>query len=536
MRKMKNKNKKQYQEYIQNLIINQNKKNIINALENFSIITKKELELKLLSFKDGEDISWITIDKYHQLLKIAIFYMDYSPTQKMLNKFDYKHLSALCDLLNELFNNLHKNSTIVISKKRKLGFSGLTMGDYKLPYGLSLIDDFKDNEKRILDLNFLNKIIEKKYLTQREEIIRSKKGVRQYISNYNSKVFDTIRDEKLNNLEKMVMTNTNSGNSFNMKEMALKSEQNSLNEMIFKTNVVQEEAKLKGFDFLFITLTLPPKYHAVNKKHKFNTKKGHDDLNSYWSDVLRYVGKGSKKLKSGIDYYYITVNESHKDGCEHRHIMFFCKKEYHNKIIEICNRVYAKKFYPKMKLQTKIKEMLEIAIRYVIEDKTKASPATYLIKYILKEVDGDKTKFNDVKKWARLNSIRQFNIAGLNDINFQAYKAMQKVFNSENTLLNIDKILEESINVSKKSLMKITGILSSKISNYEKLKIISEYDAEIVYSKSLNKYEEEVIKPNGFTMFIDDEQIYIKTNSVYKIEEDLRSDFEKAMNEIGIVR
>ena len=534
---MKNKNnKKQYQSHIQNILNSNSKLRVFSVLEDYQIVSYEKSIEKLNAFKDGEDISWITIDKYHQVLKKAIYNMKYSPKLIFLNKFNYNDLKIISGLLLEYFNYLHEKSRITINKDKNIFVSGLSMDNIKLPYGLTVFHDFKDNDKRLLDSNYLYNVITKKYLLQREEIVRSKKGVKSYISNYNSKVFDTLREEKLNALDSKVMTNSLTGKSFSMKEMALKSEKNSLNEMIFKTNVVQEEAKLKGFDFLFITLTLPPKYHAVNKKHKFDTKKGHKDLNNYWSDVLRYVGKGSKKLKSGQDYYYITVNESHKDGCEHRHIMFFCKKEYHQGVIDICNRVYAKKFYPRMKDKTKIKDMLDVAIRYVVEDKTKASPATYLIKYILKEVDGDKNKFNDVKKWARLNSIRQFNIAGLNEINFQAYKSIQNIFNSENSLLNIDKILEESQNISRKSLQKIVNLLQSEKSNYDKLKAVQKYLPKIRYIKSLNKYDEEVIKADSLIMFIDNEIVEIKTINYYKTEDDKRTEDEKFLESLQITK
>ncbi len=604
--------KDQYNSHIENILFSSNKKTIISCLENYQIISKSVLAEKISALQDIADVSWITIDKYHHLLKKAFISFGYSPNDFFLKRFHYNHLEYIVEALHEYFVFLADDSVIKLNssikkkfnagdiknnvspiytaKDRNLFITAVGLDCIKLPFGLTVLHDFNDNDKRMLDIKVVRSVIYKKHFTIKEESFRSHSSVRSYLSDYNSKAFDVIKNDKMNVLESMSLKNINNGTSFSMKDLALKSEQNHLNELQFKVNCVEEEAVLRDFKFLFITITLPTEYHSnksifnhgvkirtiKNKKFKHNTKKGHSDLNDYWNDVRKYFSKNGVKLRAGVDYYYITVNEAHSDGCEHRHIMFFCKPEHHDFITDICKRVYKNKFYPKFKTVESCFDKHEHALEFVREGLDKngnklpksgiAKPSTYLTKYIFKEIkeineklklekneEKSSQKYNAVKKWARLNSIRQINIGGMTEINFQAWKIINTAFNSQNTpyhvrdilknsnvkdsslldgILEIEKILfvpkvlenfelvsiPKNIKYLKTNKMKANALHRYKVSNYNKIKTITnKFNPRVFYIDSVNKYDEKTKKISHISLSINNNYIRINLDNYYTI-------------------
>lgn len=457
------------------------------------------------------------------LRPLAFYYSDYKFKEyydledSVLLLFQYHELSSIAFRLLSVFNLFEKyysSKLVDISSNDDISFN--------FPFGLKF-EDFNNNFNRLLNEEYLTKKLQKIYVRLIEHEKRKNEEVKDYISNYNSKKFDKKRKDQLDKLENYSLFNVFDKNmphignvvkskdkAISMKDLALKTEQNRLNELFFKSKIVDIESKKRGFNWHFITLTLPTQYHALmkkgtrfNPKFEHDTKKGHEDLNLYWQGVMRYLAKIG--LKSGDDYIYITVNEAHKDGCEHRHIMFFCRDEVWLVIENFIKSRYIRTFYPELlpnelsqrqikkikkdlnekaknkfirkigaprlrkewveeQLNKKIesqknlismannerKYKIDVAIKIINEDKdfnedgkTAASSSSYLFKYLTKTTSDENGEVNSVKKWARINSIRQYHVAGLK-LNFQVYSLLASIYKSSQVDRKIEYI--DSIN------------------------------------------------------------------------------------------
>lgn len=501
--------------------------NTIPDFNSFDELTQQIYIDDLLKGEGAADDSWITISNCPVIniktIKNLINIYSFRLLKCHVLNFNYYELEELTDIL---VNHL-KSSTNPIENDYLIGvpveLRFFKDNYYNRFFEFNLFDDFKNNNNRLYNVNFWLKKIQALWIVENEEKLRKERKVTKYISNYNSKIFTTRKDDQLNKLSKKIMVNKNTGESFSMKDLALKSESNQLNELLFKNYVVQQEAIKKDFEFLFITLTLPSVYH-VKRSLKKTVKQGHIDLNDMYSQFRKNLNHNN--LKSGVDYFYLSVNEAHLDGCEHRHIMFFCKKEYFELIKRLMNTCYLNKFYATelkakkkriqkahitteqkkeryLKAQNKI---TSVAIDYVEEDKEKGSSASYIYKYILKGVDeenGYDERYNDVKKWSRINNIRQYNLSGLN-LNFQAFKKCMKVFCSSNLIENLEYLREINFNpeLDDEVIKKLTSILSPKKDkdsedksfNYNKLLEFNKLEISNVYKDDTNRYFEKVKK------------------------------------------
>jgi hypothetical protein len=471
--------------------------------------------------------SWNTIYNYPAI--------NIKTVKNLINISDFSMLK--CHVLNFNYYELEELSNIIVNYL-KLSVSAIELdfligvpveleffkdSYYNRFFEFNLFTDFNNNNNRLYSINFWLKKLESLWIVEKEEDLRKKRVVTSYISNYNSKIFTTRKNEQLVKLDKKIMVNKNTGETFSMKDLALKSESNQLNELFFKNYVVQQKAIENDFEFLFITLTLPSVYHVKRKLTK-TVKEGHIDLNDMYAQFRKNLNH--KGLKSGVHYFYLSVNEAHKDGCEHRHIMFFCKRENFSLIKGLMNTCYLNKFYSSelkekkkriqkahistaqkneriLKSQSKI---TNVAIDYVEEDKEKGGSASYIYKYIMKGVDEDNgydERYNDVKKWARINNIRQYNVSGLN-LNFQSFKKCMKVFCSDNLVDNIEYLKEINVNdeLDNQVIEKLTLILSPKKDkdsddksfNYDKLMKFNELTISNVYKDDVNRYFEKVKK------------------------------------------
>lgn len=499
------------------------------------------------------DSSRITICNYPAIniktIKNLININGFSMSKCQILNFKYHDLEELCELI---INHLQSSHHPLFDTYHEEFFE------------LNYFVDFNMNNKRLYDYDFWLKKLRSLWITQKEESLRKTNKVRKYISNFNSVVFDSRKKEQLKTLENKFMVNKLTGELFSMKDLALKSESNQMNELLFKNFVIEQEARKKDFEFLFITPTLPSIYHAKKKLTK-TVKQGHDDLNDFFVQFRKNLNHND--LKSGEDFFYLSVNEAHKDGCEHRHIMFFCKRDKFDLIRSIMRTCYFNKFYlseyktkckridkahatvkqkkeRKEKAKQKIFDLIDnVAIKYVEEDKEKGGASSYIYKYITKEVGSETESFddryNDVKKWARINNIRQYNISGIN-YNFQAFKLCMRIFCSSNSVENI-KYLKELNNDSLEAnqlIDSLNDILSTKIVrvskkdqksmtteeynasldrqrffNYNKLIRFNEFVVENNYENSMNRYDEIVKKLNH----VEINGVMIKLKNNYEI-------------------
>jgi len=182
-------------------------------------------------------------------------------------------------------------------------------------------------------------------------------------------------------------------------------------------------ARITGFERLadsfdvplqgeFLTITCPSKYHAAyndgspNPKYKdFTAREANDYLCKQWARARSALDR------AGIQPFGFRVAEPHCDGTPHWHLLFFVPVEQAEEMCSIIKR-YA--------FQQDGDETGAEKYRFKREtiDKSKGSAASYVIKYISKNIDGFGVDDIDgepgnvgalrIRAWASVNGIRQF--------------------------------------------------------------------------------------------------------------------------------
>jgi hypothetical protein len=189
-------------------------------------------------------------------------------------------------------------------------------------------------------------------------------------------------------------------------------------EMMTRIRGMEEYASAHGYECLFITLTLPSRFHACHKKgfrnNKFDgssPKDGNGHLMKLWSHIR------SKFSRTNLKPFGIRVVEPHHDGTPHWHMLLFVTPAQKPVLVEIFNA------YVKADLEQggSLKHRLDVT--YI--DPERGSAAGYIAKYVSKNIDGeglttDKTGAPlrnapapaRTRAWASLWKIRQFQFMG----------------------------------------------------------------------------------------------------------------------------
>lgn len=188
---------------------------------------------------------------------------------------------------------------------------------------------------------------------------------------------------------------------------------------------LEDVAREKGLLPVFLTLTLPPEHHP-------NPRHGHPYAGQDWADApspretdealaATWQRFRARLAKSEIDLLGFRVVEPHADGCPHLHALLYVEDDL--EIDEIDRHLTA--ICPEPIAGRRIASRLERI------DRTKASPASYVMKYILKSLpafedaahhadgqtrDGDPDHLAhhaEVCAWASERRLRRFAWLGL---------------------------------------------------------------------------------------------------------------------------
>ena len=160
-----------------------------------------------------------------------------------------------------------------------------------------------------------------------------------------------------------------------------------------------------------ITLTCPSRMHPNSKRRYDGTsaRSAQSYLSTVWATSRRLI------QKEGIFLYGLRVAEPHKDSCPHWHLLVFGTAR---------QLEYAYKTINRIGLQDSGRERGAKARRVKIDYIDRAKPATYLFKYLLKNIGLDKdselvhaqeeiaSKLHETKAWARLHGVRQMQMIG----------------------------------------------------------------------------------------------------------------------------
>jgi hypothetical protein len=178
-------------------------------------------------------------------------------------------------------------------------------------------------------------------------------------------------EEYLRNIK---IVNKRTGKTTVLADMA-KSPATRFSQMYVTLKGLEHKAKLLDYDFMLITLTAPPRFHpnpSVGrcKWDGSSAKDTHNYVMSLWANVKRTFANKGIKFNRG-DAFGLRVSEPHLDGCPHYHILMFYKKRDQ----EIIRSTFKSYF-----------SWSEKAIDFKMGDWEKGSPASYISKYISKNV------------------------------------------------------------------------------------------------------------------------------------------------------
>ncbi|MBP3127967.1 replication endonuclease [Thalassospira sp. ER-Se-21-Dark] len=187
-----------------------------------------------------------------------------------------------------------------------------------------------------------------------------------------------------------------------------------------------DEAKDRNLTPVFITVTLPPEYHPMkNKGYTRNEQFGgfsgtqqRQEMQTRWKHVRAMVAKND------INVFGMLVNESHKDGTPHRHMLCFLPQ---NEIPDL-NHCFQTHF---PETESNKWRLPENGVSYNIKVLDSHSGATaYVSKYLRKTVNLDSQEastethvdedqlnnFDEYKAWASSRRIRRYDFFGLKSI------------------------------------------------------------------------------------------------------------------------
>lgn len=296
-------------------------------------------------------------------------------------------------------------------------------------YGIALpglLDDDPTNYipalNRICDPAWWRRQVRKLRRRETDEIARDFRRVAKWREPYCSDVaVRTRRDDKRRNANTLsVLDATNEvGDTFSVSELAAKSVSAPdvrKAELMVRVRGFEEVADNRGHVGEFYTVTLPSRFHRFSdgdENPKYNGEtvvQGQQKLVHTWA-LIR-----AKLDRLGIGVYGFRVAEPHHDGCPHWHFLLFMREQDRETVRQVFSH-YALMESPNEQGASE-RRFVAVAI-----DKAKGSAAGYVVKYIAKNIDGDRVKEDElgfdatqaairVDAWSSTHSIRQFQQIG----------------------------------------------------------------------------------------------------------------------------
>ncbi len=296
--------------------------------------------------------------------------------------------------------------------------------------------------RRCLDITYLMRKF--KYLrTQYIEYaqialgrVGKKKGQMKYVSARSLTRWKHKQAEAKSWLDAMAVFDPETGTAFDLSEVVKRTTANQENrriELVVRSRGDEERAIDLGFEGVFLTWTLPSKYHR--NSHKWNgctVKEAHQNLMEQWKLARAWF----KKLD--IEWFGLRVAEPHRDGTPHAHMFLYVHPSQKAQLIEVCRDIACSEDSDELKTsQAK-------AARFVAKecDPAQGTATGYIIKYISKNINGahmpeDEASMNAerVRAWASTHRIKQFSQSGSKSVGLwrQLRRASQKdtAFDSE---------------------------------------------------------------------------------------------------------
>jgi len=343
--------------------------------------------------------------------------------------------------------------------------------------------------KRCFDGTYLLrklKRLRKQYIEYSQMVVGNvgkKKHQHIYVSSYSFEGFKRQMREAQEFLESMSVVNTETLAEFCLKDVAERTTANPANrrvELIVRTRGDEERAIDMGFDGVFLTWTLPSKYHRKSRKWSGCTvKEAHQNMMAQWKLARAHF------KKNDIDWFGLRVAEPHKDGTPHAHMFLYVKPEQKQALITICEQIAT--FEDKSELYNKHGQ-LDISPRFKAKfcDPTKGGATAYIIKYISKNINGaymPESAAEDialsVRAWASIWGIKQFSQSGAPTVGL--WRQLRRA--TEFDVAFDDELAELRDHCDKSRWMGFCELAGK---------------AKLAYEDKLNKYDETVKRVIGF--------------------------------------
>lgn len=205
-----------------------------------------------------------------------------------------------------------------------------------------------------------------------------------------------------------------------LSELGLANPEHRRAELMLRIRETDEEAVRLGHVGVFYTLTCPSRFHPV---HSRTCRRNHKYVGDTPRDAQRYLTTVWARIRSAlareeIGVYGVRVAEPHHDGTPHWHLLLWMNPEDMERITDVM-RAYALQDSPDEKgAQAR-------RLQHEVIDPRRGGAASYISKYISKNIDGEQfvdkdlyghdmeTSARRVEAWAAVWGIRQFQFMGL---------------------------------------------------------------------------------------------------------------------------
>ncbi|EIV8648094.1 replication endonuclease [Vibrio parahaemolyticus] len=280
-------------------------------------------------------------------------------------------------------------------------------------------------------------------------------------------------------LESMAVMNEETDEAFNLEDVVKRTTANPENrriEMMVRSRGFEEVAQDLGYTALFLTWTLPSKYHRNSAKwNGSSVKEGHKALMKKWA-----IGR-AELAKLDIDYFGFRVAEPHKDATSHAHYFLFCAPEHKEQVIEILRERAISEDRDELGSDTTKRFDVKEA------DPKQGGATAYIAKYVSKNINGSHMPESDAEQWAyrarawaSTHRIRQFQQFGGEPVSL--WRNLRRATPAQTS---IDPKLEELRQVADSSKWSLFCQLAAS--------------AQIEYEDKQNKYGEITKKVIGFS-------------------------------------
>jgi hypothetical protein len=228
-----------------------------------------------------------------------------------------------------------------------------------------------------------------------------------------------------------------------------------------RVNTLVQYAEGKNLKPLFMTLTLPSKYHRLRmiKNGIFKDNPKYEDFTP--TEAKKELTKMFARLRqdrslkelSKDERVYFRITEPHKDGTPHSHILLFVPSDRIDKVIEAFNRLFCKN--KKINDIQKITADIKNSVAYIMKYINKTLP--------LSKKDNLSQKEECLHYWYNAHRITRFNSSNSLAPICIYRKTFDKLSLRALTKIYRDNELEISEDIDNKTILeikdKITGVL-----------------------------------------------------------------------------